>query len=145
MAEPVGLIASIVSVIQGVGLLASTIDNIRNAPESSQDHKSTDKDGEDKELLLRDIKRHKETINAFEEITQKALKAVTFERTGQRIYNVKATDHSLTLTGFINAEEITIEQDIDNISADKYSLAAAGVVNNFDFKDFYSQTYTKDK
>ncbi|KAF9767761.1 hypothetical protein IL306_015031 [Fusarium sp. DS 682] len=104
----------------------------------------SNEEDEDQRLLARDIQRHKETVNTFEETAKKALKAVTFEWTGQRIYNVKATDHSVTLTGLVNAENVSFEQDIDNISADKYSVATAGVVNNFDLKDLYSQMFARE-
>ncbi|KAF9767762.1 hypothetical protein IL306_015032 [Fusarium sp. DS 682] len=57
MAEPVGLIASIVSIVQGAGLLASTIDNIRNAPESVKAIKN------DLGLLMPALKKLKSVID----------------------------------------------------------------------------------
>jgi hypothetical protein len=80
-------------------------------------------------------------IDAFQGVCEKALKTVVFERTGQTIRDVKATDNSVTLTGFVNAEgkEIHIEQDISQIAADGRSIAVAGVVNNVGFTALYSQ------
>ncbi|KAF9763199.1 hypothetical protein IL306_003217, partial [Fusarium sp. DS 682] len=95
---------------------------------------------EDRDIFLREIARQKGIIDAFEATSKEALKKVVFERTGQRIHNVKATDNSVALTGFVNAEgkEMTIEQDISNITANKSSIAVAGVVNNVDINALYS-------
>jgi hypothetical protein len=98
-------------------------------------------DVEDKQDLIHELGRQRATIDAFQGICEKALKTVVFERTGQTIRDVKATDNSVTLTGFVNAEgkEIHIEQDISQIAADGRSIAVAGVVNNVGFTALYSQ------
>ncbi|KAF7535317.1 hypothetical protein G7Z17_g13225 [Cylindrodendrum hubeiense] len=98
------------------------------------------RDVEEKEDLVREFGQQRAIINAFQGICEKALKTVVFERTGQTIRGVKATDHSVTLTGFVNAEgkEMGIEQDISDITADGRSIAVAGVVNNVDFTTLYS-------
>ncbi|RSL94796.1 hypothetical protein CDV31_014160 [Fusarium ambrosium] len=96
---------------------------------------------EDKQDLIRELGQQRAMINAYQGICEKALKTVVFERTGQTIRDVKATDNSVALTGFVNAEgeEMRIEQDISQIAADGRSIAVAGVVNNVDFVALYSQ------
>ena len=98
-------------------------------------------DIEDKQDLIREFGQQRATIDAFQGICEKALKAVVFERTGQTIRDVKATDNSVALTGFVNAEgeETRVEQDISQIAADGRSIAVAGVVNNVDFTALHSQ------
>jgi hypothetical protein len=102
---------------------------------------------EEKEAFLRETARQRNVIDALERASQEALKKVVFERTGQKIHNVKATASSVTLTGFINAEkkETMIEQDILNVAASKYSIAVAGVVNNVDIASLYSQMRKVDQ
>ncbi|RMJ17206.1 hypothetical protein CDV36_003147 [Fusarium kuroshium] len=97
-------------------------------------------DVEDKHDLIRELGQQRAMINAYQGLCEKALKTVVFERTGQTIRDVKATDNSVALTGFVNAEgeEMRIEQDISQIAADGCSIAVAGVVNNVDFAALYS-------
>ncbi|RSL90927.1 hypothetical protein CEP51_000480 [Fusarium floridanum] len=97
-------------------------------------------DVEDKHDLIRELGQQRAMINAYQGLCEKALKIVVFERTGQTIRDVKATDNSVALTGFVNAEgeEMRIEQDISQIAADGRSIAVAGVVNNVDFAALYS-------
>ncbi|RSL61319.1 hypothetical protein CEP53_005152 [Fusarium sp. AF-6] len=97
-------------------------------------------DDEDKQDLIHELGQQRAMINAYQGICEKALKTVVFERTGQTIRDVKATDNSVALTGFVNAEgeEMRIEQDISQIAADGRSIAVAGVVNNVDFAALYS-------
>jgi hypothetical protein len=68
---------------------------------------------------------------------QEALLKTVYERTGQNIRGVKATNYSSALTGFINTsgEELKIDQDISDVTADHWSVAVAGVIKNLDFKD----------
>lgn len=101
------------------------------------------RDVEDKQDLIHELGRQRATIDAFQGICEKALKTVVFERTGQTIRDVKATDNSVALTGFVNAEgeETRIEQDISQIAADGRSIAVSGVVNNVDFTALYSQIH----
>ncbi|RSL42674.1 hypothetical protein CEP54_015403 [Fusarium duplospermum] len=98
-------------------------------------------DVEDKQDLIHELGQQRAMINAYQGICEKALKTVVFERTGQIIRDVKVTDNSVVLTGFVNAEgeEMRIEQGISQIAADGRSIAVAGVVNNVDFVALYSQ------
>lgn len=95
----------------------------------------------DKQDLIRELGQQRAMIDAVQGICEKALKTVVFERTGQTIRDVKATNNSVALTGFINAEggETRIEQDISQIAADGRSIAVAGVVNSVDFAALYPQ------
>ncbi|KPM36714.1 hypothetical protein AK830_g9861 [Neonectria ditissima] len=95
-------------------------------------------DGESQEAAgliqqLRQQKAENEALNQkSEELLQKALE----ERSKQKIYNVKATDYSFNLVGLINAPprpEAIIQQDISDITSDKYSFTATGIVNDVDF------------
>jgi hypothetical protein len=68
---------------------------------------------------------------------EEALSRTVYERTGQKIKGVKATNYSSALAGFINTsgEESKINQDISDVTADNRSFAVAGVMKNLDFKD----------
>ena len=68
---------------------------------------------------------------------EEALSRTVYERTGQMIRGVKATNNSSALTGFINTsgEELKIDQDISDVTADNWSVAVAGVIKNVDLKD----------
>jgi hypothetical protein len=87
--------------------------------------------------LLQELKLQQAANNAFKAMCEEALSNTVYERTGQKIKGVKATNHSSAITGFINTsgEESRIEQDISNVSADNWSIVAAGVIKNVDFKD----------
>lgn len=100
-------------------------------------------DVEDNQDLIYELGRQRATIDAFQGICEKALKTVVFERTGQTIRDFRATNNSVALTGFVNAEgeETHIEQDISQIAADGHSIAVAGVVNNVDFTALYSHMH----
>lgn len=87
--------------------------------------------------LLHELKRQQAANTLFQEMCEEALSRTVFERTGQKIKGVKATRDSTALAGFINAsgEELKINQDILDVTADNRSFAAAGVIKNVNFKD----------
>lgn len=87
--------------------------------------------------LLQEIRHQQISNSTFREMCQEALSRTVYERTGQNIRGVKATNHSSALTGFINTsgEELKIDQDISDVTADHWSVAVAGVIKNLDFKD----------
>ncbi len=87
--------------------------------------------------LLRELKRQQAVNTVFREMCEEALSRTVFERTGQKIKGIKATQDSSALAGFINTsgEELKINQDISDVIADDRSFAAAGVIKNLDFKD----------
>ena len=85
--------------------------------------------------LLEAIHQQKTSNDTFRKICEEALSRTTYERTGQKITGVRATNDSLALAGFINTsgEEVKIEQDISDVTADNRSFAGAGVIGNLDF------------
>jgi hypothetical protein len=87
--------------------------------------------------LLEAIQQQKVSNDIFRKMCEEALSKTTFERTGQKIRGVRATNDSSALAGFINTsgEEVNIEQDISDVTADNRSFAGAGVIRNLDFND----------
>jgi hypothetical protein len=87
--------------------------------------------------LLHELKKQQTANQTFIRMCEEALSETVYQRTGQKIKGVRATNNSSALTGFINTsgEESRIDQDISDINADNYSVAVAGVVKNLDFKD----------
>jgi hypothetical protein len=87
--------------------------------------------------LLQEMRQQKASNDAFRRICEEALSRTVYERTGQKIKDVKVTNYSAALTGFINTsgEEFKIDQDISGVTADNWSIATAGVIKNVDFKD----------
>lgn len=90
--------------------------------------------------LLQEIGQQQISNDTFWKMCEEALSRTVYERTGQKIKGVKATNYSAALTGFINTsgEESKIDQDISDVTADNWSVAAAGVIKNMDFKDLRS-------
>jgi hypothetical protein len=98
----------------------------------------SDKESEQsKQELLQELKQQQASNITFREMCEEALSATVYQRTGQKIKGVKATNDSSALAGFINAsgEELKISQDISDVTADNRSFAGAGVINGIDFKD----------
>jgi hypothetical protein len=93
-----------------------------------------------RQQLLGEIRKQQASNDAFRKICEEALSRTVYERTGQKIKGVKATNYGLALTGFINTsgEESKINQDISDVTADNWSVAVAGVIKNVDFKDLRS-------
>tara|TARA_R110002003_G_scaffold1184_5_gene22603 strand:- start:10606 stop:11091 length:486 start_codon:yes stop_codon:yes gene_type:complete len=87
--------------------------------------------------LLHEFENQQAANQTFIKMCEEALSQTVYQRTGQKIKGVRATNNSSALTGFINTsgEESRIDQDISDINADNYSIAVAGVVKNLDFKD----------
>jgi hypothetical protein len=87
--------------------------------------------------LLQEIQKQKASNDSFRRMCEEALSRTVFERTGQKIKGVRATDDSSALAGFVNitGEGLKIDQDISDVTADRRSFAAAGVIMNMDFRD----------
>jgi hypothetical protein len=87
--------------------------------------------------LLRELASQQAANQTFIQMCEEALSQTVYQRTGQKIKGVRATNYSSALTGFINTseEESKIAQDISDVNADNYSIAVAGVVKGLDFKD----------
>jgi D-ribose pyranose/furanose isomerase RbsD len=90
-----------------------------------------------KQELLAEIQIQKASHDNFRKMCEEALSKTVYERTGQKIKSVKATNNSTALAGIFNmsGEDLKIKQDISDITADNYSVAIAGVVRNVNFKD----------
>ncbi len=88
--------------------------------------------------LIQELKKQQAANTIFREMCEEVLSRTVFERTGQKIKGVKATQDSTALAGFINTsgEELKINQDISDVTAEYRSFAVAGVVKNLDFKDW---------
>ena len=100
----------------------------------------SDKESEQsKQELLQELKQQQASKITYREMCEEALSATVYERTGQKIKGVKATNDSSALAGFINTsgEGLKIDQDISDVTADSRSVAAAGVINSIDFKDLH--------
>jgi hypothetical protein len=90
-----------------------------------------------RQKVLQELGQQQVAINILKDICEEALSHTVFERTGQKIKGIKATNNSSALAGFINTsgEESRIDQDISDVTADNWSIAAAGVIKNMDFED----------
>ena len=90
-----------------------------------------------KKELLEELRRQQAANTVLRGMCEEALSHTVYERTGQNIKGVKATNDSSALAGFINIseEELRINQDISDVTADNRSFAAAGVINNIHIKD----------
>ena len=100
----------------------------------------SDKESEQsKQELLQELKQQQASNITYREMCEEALSATVYERTGQKIKGVKATNNSSALAGFINTsgEGLKINQDISDVTADNRSFAGAGVINGMDFKDLH--------
>jgi hypothetical protein len=89
--------------------------------------------------LLQEMQQQQASNETFRKMCEEVLSRTVYERTGQKIKGVKATEDSTAVAGFINTsgEELKIRQDISDITADKQSFAGAGVIKNLDFKDLH--------
>lgn len=87
--------------------------------------------------LFNELEKQQAANQTFIKMCEEALSQTVYQRTGQKIKGVRATNNSSALTGFINTsgEESKIDQYISEVNADSYSIAVAGVVKNLDFKD----------
>lgn len=92
---------------------------------------------ESRQELLQEIRQQQASNNALRKMCEETLSRTVYERTGQKIKGVKATDDSFALAGFINTsgEESKIDQDISDITAHNRGFAAAGVIKNLDFRN----------
>lgn len=106
--------------------------------------RSTEPDEESeqsKQELLRQLERQQASSTALRDMCKEALSRTVYERTRQKIKGVKATNDGVALAGFINTsgEELNMNQDISDISADNKGFVVVGVVKNMDFKDLRSR------
>ncbi|KAH7418722.1 hypothetical protein BKA64DRAFT_730276 [Cadophora sp. MPI-SDFR-AT-0126] len=101
---------------------------------------STERDEESeqsKKELLRELERQQAASTALRNMCEEALSRTVYQRTGQKIKGIKATNDGIALAGFINVpgEELNISQDISDVSTDNRGFVIVGVANNIDIKD----------
>jgi excinuclease UvrABC ATPase subunit len=91
-----------------------------------------------KQELLQELTNQQCSNTSFRKMCEEALSTTVYERTGQRINGVKATNDSSAVAGLVNAsgEQLKIHQDISDVTAENRSFAAAGVINGMDFTRF---------
>jgi hypothetical protein len=94
-----------------------------------------------KQELLRELERQQASSTALRDMCKETLSRTVYERTGQNIKGIKATNDGITLAGFNNTfgEELNMNQDISDISADNRGFVVVGVAKNIDFKDLRSR------
>ena len=90
-----------------------------------------------REELLVELRQQKVANDARMRVGEDALKRLEDKKAELSIRGTKATDHSKAFAGFINASAAGLERlegrmEISDTTADGYSVAAAGVVNNVD-------------
>ncbi|KAL5313286.1 hypothetical protein ACEPPN_019019 [Leptodophora sp. 'Broadleaf-Isolate-01'] len=90
-----------------------------------------------KKELLQELERQQAASTLLRNMCEEALSRTVYQRTGQKIKGIKATNDGIALAGFINVpgEELNISQDISDVSADNKGFVIVGVANNVDIKD----------
>jgi hypothetical protein len=90
--------------------------------------KSDEESEQSKQELLQELEQQQASNIRLQEICEEALSTTVYKRTGQKIKDVKATNESSAVAGFINTsgDELKITQDISGVTADNKSFAAAG-------------------
>jgi hypothetical protein len=85
--------------------------------------------------LVHELRVQQASNAAHRQMCEEAMSRTTYERTGQKIRNVKATDQSTAIAGIANLseEKFNLEQDISGVIAQNQSFAGAGVFRNLDF------------
>ncbi|KAH8592635.1 hypothetical protein B0O99DRAFT_597076 [Bisporella sp. PMI_857] len=117
---------------QGLGIESSTAQLLANG--STQ---LSEESEQSRQELLEEIQQQQASSNALKKMCEEAYSRTVYERTRQNIKGIKGTNQSLILAGFVNTlgEESKINQDISDVTADGWSVVAAGVIKNIDFKD----------
>jgi hypothetical protein len=87
--------------------------------------------------LLQELEKQQLASTILRDTCEEALMRTVYQRTGQKIKGVKATNDGVALTGFINMPEqgANMNQDISDISADNRGFVIAGIANAIDIKD----------
>lgn len=90
-----------------------------------------------KQELLQELERQQAASTALRNMCEETLPRTVYKRAGQKIKGIKATNDGVALAGFINTsgEELNINQDISDVSADNRDFVVVGVVKNVDIKD----------
>ncbi|KAM0493569.1 hypothetical protein ACHAP8_009207 [Fusarium lateritium] len=98
-------------------------------------------ENEGRRPFLHEISRQKTMVATIQRASGEAHRATVSEHTKQNIRDVKTTNNSIALTGFINAEreETNIDQNISQVHTDGYGISVAGVAKNIDISSLFSQ------
>ena len=90
--------------------------------------------------LLQAMRQQQASNDTFRKVCEEVLSRTVQERTGQKIKGVKATNYSSAVAGFINisGDEMKIDQDISDVTAENRSFAGAGVIKDLNFRDLRS-------
>ena len=93
-----------------------------------------------RQKLLLEMGQQQASNDNFRKMCEEVLSRIVQERTGQKIKGVKAINHSSAVAGFINVsdEEMRIDQDISDVTAENRSFAGAGVIRDLNFRDLRS-------
>lgn len=104
----------------------------RSLQSCSPDNTHQDTSSADRQELLDELHHQRTSNEILSRTAEEAVSKLHYERTGQRIKGLRATDHSIALTGLINAPESAVrtDQDISDVSADNWGVVAAGIVGN---------------
>jgi hypothetical protein len=103
---------------------------------------ASDEESEQSRLeLLEELERQRAASTALREMCEDALSRTVHQRTGQKIKCIRATNDSVALVGFINASanELNMDQELSDVSADNKSFVVVGVAKNVDLKDLRSR------
>lgn len=89
----------------------------------------------DRQELLYELQQQRASIDIYRKTCEEAISKLTYERTGQRIKGVKATNFSRVIAGSLNTSGMTPNhpQDISDVTADCWSITMAGTFANVEF------------
>jgi hypothetical protein len=102
---------------------------------------SDEESEQSKRELLEELGRQRTASTTLRDMCEEALSRTVYERTGQRIKGIKATNDGVALVGFINTsgEGLNKDQDISDVNVENGSFVVVGVANNIDLKDLRSR------
>ena len=88
--------------------------------------------------LLKEIQEQLQSKEAMKKVFEEAMADMKGERTGMKIRDVKGTQKGQALAGIIGgpADSYHGTMDISGVSAADESIAAAGVIQNYEFKHY---------
>ncbi|KAG7101000.1 hypothetical protein HYQ45_004379 [Verticillium longisporum] len=90
--------------------------------------------------VVRDFEVLQEANRLLQEVCLESMEKAATARRAQKIQDVKASNDSTALAGYINTDDLgEIDQDIRHITADTRSVAVAGVVKGVDFNSLFSK------
>ncbi|KAH7344304.1 hypothetical protein BKA66DRAFT_434342 [Pyrenochaeta sp. MPI-SDFR-AT-0127] len=107
-------------------------DELQEEPEGEEDG------GVQRTLALKEVEEQSRLLQADQDSSEVLVTQIKIHHTMQKIRDVKASEDSTALAGFINTvADPKVEQDISGVAADKRSFAGAGVIMGLVFKDVH--------